>query len=106
MLYIEEARLMYIEQLWSKNWQAKWKYSKRKYFSATLCSGSCSSHYSGPRFDPGQSHVGFVVDIVAIGEFFPSTSVSPAKSHSTESSAILNNPVFDASQWGTASVVK
>jgi hypothetical protein len=40
-----------------------------------------------PGFAYGQ-HVGFVVDKAALGQFFPSTSVSPAN-HSTDFSIII-----------------
>jgi hypothetical protein len=36
-----------------------------------------------PGFKPGSGHVGFVVDKVTMGQFSPSTSVSPANLHST-----------------------
>jgi hypothetical protein len=41
-----------------------------------------------PGFKPVSSHVGFVVDKVALGQVSPSTSVSPAKLHSTNFSTI------------------
>jgi hypothetical protein len=37
-----------------------------------------------PWFEPRSGHVGFMVDKVAWGTFPPSTSVSPANSHSTD----------------------
>jgi hypothetical protein len=41
-----------------------------------------------PEFQPGYSHVGFVVDKVALGRFSPSISVSLANLHSTNFSTI------------------
>jgi hypothetical protein len=50
-----------------------------------------------PGFVPRSGHVGFVVDKVTLGQVSPSTSVSPANSHSTDSSSIIrgwyNRPV-------------
>jgi hypothetical protein len=43
-----------------------------------------------PGFEPGSSHVRFVVDKVEVTQvFFPSTSVSPANSHSTDCSTLI-----------------
>jgi hypothetical protein len=42
-----------------------------------------------PEFEPKSGHVGFVVDKVALGRFSPSTSVSPANSHSTDCSTFI-----------------
>jgi hypothetical protein len=41
-----------------------------------------------PGIKTGSSHVGFVVDKVALGQDFPSTLVSPANFHSTKFSTI------------------
>jgi hypothetical protein len=38
-----------------------------------------------------KGHVGFVVDEVALGQVFSSTSLSSANSHSTDFSKIINN---------------
>jgi hypothetical protein len=40
-------------------------------------------------FEAKSGHVGFVVDKVALRHFFPSTSVSPADSHSTDCSTFI-----------------
>jgi hypothetical protein len=41
-----------------------------------------------PGLEPRSGHVGFVVDEVALGQVFPSTSVSPANFHSTDCSIL------------------
>jgi hypothetical protein len=58
-----------------------------------------------PGFDHRSGHVGFMVDEVALGQFFPSTSVSPASSHSTSCSVFINHSIIDTSLF-TESVVK
>jgi hypothetical protein len=42
-----------------------------------------------PGFDPSSGHVGYVMDKVVLGRFSPSTSVSPASSHSTNCSTLI-----------------
>jgi hypothetical protein len=51
------------------------------------------------RFEPRSGHVGFVVDKVALGGFSPTTSVSPANSHSTDCSTLIIIIIIIISVW-------
>jgi hypothetical protein len=47
-----------------------------------------------PAFGTNLRHVGFVVETWHFGGFYPSTSVSPATSHSTDCSTFLSHPII------------
>jgi hypothetical protein len=84
----EEAReeIMGAEE---ENEKKKKKTEKRKTGGRAI---DQASHSGALGFDRSTGSVGFVVDKVALRQFSPSTSVSPANSHSTASPILVYHP--------------